>query len=51
VGFTPGGVEGFFREAGRPATDDGPAPALDEDEIARTSVAARKYGLEVAFDD
>jgi mannose-6-phosphate isomerase-like protein (cupin superfamily) len=51
VGFTPGGMERFFRESGRPATDDGPAPALDEDEIARTSVAARKYGLEVAFDD
>jgi quercetin dioxygenase-like cupin family protein len=51
VGFTPGGIEGFFRESGRPATDDGPAPPLDEDEIARTTVAAPKYGLEaVAFD-
>ena len=26
VGFTPSGIEGFFRESGRPATDDGPAP-------------------------
>jgi hypothetical protein len=52
VGFTPGGIEGFFRESGRPATDDGPAPPLDEDEIARTNAAAPKYGLEaVAFDD
>jgi mannose-6-phosphate isomerase-like protein (cupin superfamily) len=52
VGFTPGGIEGFFREAGRPATDDGPAPAVDEDEIARTMAAAPKYGLrDVAFDD
>jgi mannose-6-phosphate isomerase-like protein (cupin superfamily) len=52
VGFTPAGMEGFFRESGRPATDDGPAPPLDEDEIARTTVAASKYGLEaVAFDD
>jgi quercetin dioxygenase-like cupin family protein len=51
VGFTPGGIEDFFREAGRPATDDGPAPPLDEDEIARTAVAAPRYGLEaVAFD-
>ena len=51
VGFTPSGIEDFFREAGRPATDDGPAPPLDEDEIARTAVAAPKYGLEaVAFD-
>jgi quercetin dioxygenase-like cupin family protein len=52
VGFTPGGIEGFFRESGRPATDDGPAPPLDEDEIARTTVAAPRYGLQaVAFDD
>jgi mannose-6-phosphate isomerase-like protein (cupin superfamily) len=51
VGFTPGGIEGFFRESGRPATDDGPPPPLDEDEIARTTVAAPKYGIEaVAFD-
>jgi quercetin dioxygenase-like cupin family protein len=52
VGFTPGGIEGFFRDAGRPATDDGPAPAVDEDEIARTMAAAPTYGLQdVAFDD
>src|ERR687896_2363231 len=52
VGFTPAGMEGFFRESGRPATDDGPAPPLDEDEIARTMDAAPKYGVEaVAFDD
>ena len=51
VGFTPGGIEGFFRESGRPATDDGPAPPIDEDEIARTMAAAPNYGLEaVAFD-
>jgi quercetin dioxygenase-like cupin family protein len=51
VGFTPGGIEGFFRESGRPATDDGPAPPVNEDEVARTLVAARRYGLEaVAFD-
>jgi quercetin dioxygenase-like cupin family protein len=51
VGFTPGGIEGFFRESGRPATDDGPAPPLDEDEIARTTAAAPKYGVAaVAFD-
>jgi quercetin dioxygenase-like cupin family protein len=46
VGFTPSGIEGFFRESGRPATDDGPPPPLDEDEIARTTAAAPKYGLE-----
>jgi len=52
VGFTPGGMEGFFRESGRPATDDGQAPPVDQDEIARTMVAAPKYGVEaVSFDD
>jgi len=45
VGFTPGGIEGFFREAGRHATDDGPAPPVDDDEIARTIAAASKYGV------
>jgi quercetin dioxygenase-like cupin family protein len=51
VGFTPAAIEGFFRESGRPATDEGPAPPLDEDEIARTTLAAPRYGLEaVAFD-
>src|SRR5919106_1464344 len=46
VGFTPAGMEGFFRESGRPAADDGPAPPLDEDEIARTMDAAPRYGVE-----
>ncbi len=50
VGFTPGGIEGFFRESGRPVTDDGPAPAVDGDEIERTMAAAPRYGLvAVAF--
>jgi quercetin dioxygenase-like cupin family protein len=52
VGFTPGGMEGFFREAGRRATDAGPAAPVDADEIARTMAAAPRYGVEaVAFDD
>jgi mannose-6-phosphate isomerase-like protein (cupin superfamily) len=46
VGFTPGGMEGFFRESGRPATDDRPAPPVDEHEIARTMAAAERYGME-----
>ena len=51
VGFTPGGMEGFFRESGRPAVDDGEAPPVDRDEIARTMAAAPRYGVEaVAFD-
>jgi quercetin dioxygenase-like cupin family protein len=52
VGFTPAGMEGFFRESGRSATDAGAAPPVDEDEIARTMAAAPKYGVEaVAFED
>ncbi len=50
VGFTPAGMEGFFRDSGRPAIHDGPAPPVDEDEIARTMAAAPRYGVEaVAF--
>jgi quercetin dioxygenase-like cupin family protein len=45
VGFTPGGIEGFFRASGQPATDDGPAPPMDEAELARTMAAAPRYGL------
>lgn len=45
--YTPGGTEGFFREAGRPATGDGLAPPLDSDEIGRSEVAGRRYGPEV----
>ena len=48
VGFTPGRIDGFFRESGRPATDDGPAPPMDADELARTMAAAPRYGLRVA---
>jgi len=44
--YTLGGIEGFFREAGRPAVGDGPAPPLDSDEIARSEVAGSRYGLE-----
>jgi quercetin dioxygenase-like cupin family protein len=52
LGFTPGGIEDFFRESGQPASDDGPAPPIDKDEIARMMVAAPKYGVEiVAVDD
>ncbi len=46
VGFSPAGMEGFFRESGRPATDDGPAPPLDADEITRTIAAAETYGVQ-----
>jgi quercetin dioxygenase-like cupin family protein len=45
--FTPGGIEGFFREAGRPAAGDGPAPPGDAAEILRTEAAAPRYGLRV----
>lgn len=48
VGFTPGGMDGFFRESGQPAVDDGPAPPFDDEELARTQAAAVRYGLELA---
>jgi mannose-6-phosphate isomerase-like protein (cupin superfamily) len=52
IGFSPSGMEGFFREAGRPALDDGPAPPIDDDEISRTMAAAPRYGVQaVSFED
>ena len=45
--FTPGGIEGFFREAGVPATNDGLAPSVDSAEITRTDMAGKRYGLRV----
>jgi quercetin dioxygenase-like cupin family protein len=45
--FTPGGIDDFFREAGRPATDDGPAPPIDDDEIKRTNAAGERHGVKV----
>ena len=45
--FTPGGMEGFFKEAGLPATNNGPAPSVDAAEIARTTIAGKRYGLRV----
>ena len=45
--FTPGGIDGFFREAGRPAEGARPAPPVDADEIARTAAAGARYGLRV----
>ena len=47
IGFAPGGIEGFFREAGRTATHDGPAPPMDDDELARSFAAAPRYGLQL----
>ena len=45
--YTPGGIEGFFREAGKPAVVDGSAPSVDSAEIARTDKAGQRYGLQV----
>jgi quercetin dioxygenase-like cupin family protein len=45
--YTPGGIEGFFREAGVQAAGDSSAPPVDSTEIARTDKVGRRYGLEV----
>jgi len=45
--FTPGGIEGFFREAGVPVTNDSLAPSVDSAEITRTDMAGKRYGLRV----
>lgn len=45
--FTPGGIEGFFREAGVPVINDGPSPSVDISEISRTEMAGKRYGLRV----
>ena len=45
--YTPGGIEGFFRESGIPAGGDGPAPSVSSAEIARTEKAGLRYGLQV----
>ena len=37
----------FFREAGVPAINDGPAPAVDAAEVSRTAIAGKRYGLRV----
>jgi quercetin dioxygenase-like cupin family protein len=47
VMFAPGGIEGFFREAGIRAVGDSQAPPVGTAEIARTEVAAARYGLHV----
>lgn len=47
IHYTPGGIEGFFREAGVPVTNDNPAPSVDIAEITRTEMAGKRYGLRV----
>ena len=47
IHYTAGGIEGFFREAGVPATNDGPAPLVGIAEITRTEIAGKRYGLRV----
>jgi mannose-6-phosphate isomerase-like protein (cupin superfamily) len=44
----PGGMEGLFKEAGRPVTDpSAPIAPLGPDERARMATAASRYGIEV----
>ena len=41
--YTPAGIEGFFREAGKPAVGDGkaPRPPMDSEEIAHNEKAGQ----------
>ncbi|MFL6488873.1 MAG: hypothetical protein ACJ70V_04540 [Nitrososphaera sp.] len=41
--YTPTGIEGFFREAGKPAVGDGkaPRPPMDSEEIAHSEKAGQ----------
>ena len=47
--FTPGGLEGFFFEAGLPVEEGEPAPPLGPEEIERSRAAAVRYGMEVRW--
>jgi quercetin dioxygenase-like cupin family protein len=49
AGFTPGGVEGFFRAAGRAAENDGPAPPQGPVGDAFRAAAA-EHGMRVVDD-
>jgi quercetin dioxygenase-like cupin family protein len=44
----PGGMEGLFKETGRPVTDpSAPIPPLGDEEKKRILVAAPKFGIEI----
>ncbi len=45
VAMTPGGFEGYFREAGLPAMPGMDAPPLSPEVIARLMAPAERYGL------
>jgi len=47
--FTPGGMDGFFREAGLSAVDGESPPPLGPAEIERSREAAVRYGMEVRW--
>lgn len=49
VGFTPAGMEGFFRAAGTPAVEGGTPPPLGPEEIERSRQAALEHGMEVRW--
>jgi quercetin dioxygenase-like cupin family protein len=49
IGFTPGGFDGFFFEAGSPVVEGASAPPLGPEEIARSRAAAVRYGMDVQW--
>ena len=49
VMFTPGGMEGFFFDAGTPVVEGETAPPLGPAEIERSREAAIRYGMDVIW--
>src|SRR5690606_18171822 len=46
--MVPAGLERFFEEVGKPATDDTEPPPFGEEDLQRLVAAAARYGLEIA---
>ena len=45
--MVPGGLEKFFEEVGKPATDLSSQPAFEEEDIDELLAVAPKYGVEI----
>jgi mannose-6-phosphate isomerase-like protein (cupin superfamily) len=45
--IVPGGLEKFFEEVGKPASDPSSPPAFEEEDIERLLAVAPRYGAEI----